>query len=60
MKVYALHGTFDCEGSYLIGVYTTKEKALAAQAIFIAEEDEETSFDDYIIEEREIDAKASF
>ena len=57
MKVYALQGTFDYEGRYLIGVYTTREKALEAQAIFIAEEEQ---FDDYIIEERELDAKASF
>lgn len=58
MKVYALHGTYDYEGSYLIGVYTTKEKALEAHAIFIAEDD--TQFDDYVIDEREVDAKASF
>ena len=55
MTIYALLGTYDYEGRYLIGVYTTKEKALEAQAMFITEE-----FDDYIIEEREIDAKASF
>ena len=57
MKVYALLGTYDYEGCQLIGAYSTKEKALEAQAIFIAEEE---PFDDYIIVEREIDAKASF
>jgi len=58
MKVYALLGTYDYEGCQLIGAYSTKEKALEAQAMFVDEE--EVQFDDYVIEEREIDAKASF
>ena len=58
MTAYALLGVYDYEGRNFIGVYSTREKATEAQAIFIAEE--EIQFDDYIIEEREIDAKASF
>ena len=57
MTIYALLGTYDCEGRYLIGIYSTKEKALEAAgdgALLVDPED------DYIIEEREIDAKASF
>lgn len=53
MKVYALLGTFDYEGSCLLGVYTSMEKAEAALVI---EKENELQFDEYIINEYVIDA----
>ena len=58
MTVYVLQGVYDYEGRSFIGVYSTREKATEAQAIFLTEE--EGQFDDYVIDEREIDAKAAF
>lgn len=57
MKVYALLGTYEYEGSHLIGIYSTKEKALKAKDAFTAEEE---WFDDFEIKEKVIDAKASY
>lgn len=56
MTIYALLGTYDYEGRYLIGVYTTKEKALEAKAVFVAEEE---WFDNFSIKKKVIDSKAS-
>lgn len=57
MKVYALLGTYEYEGSHLIGIYSTMEKALKAKDVFTAEEE---WFDDFEIKEKVIDAKASY
>lgn len=58
MTVYSLQGVYDYEGHHFIGAYSTREKATEAQAIFMAEN--EGQFDDYRIDESEIDAKAAF
>lgn len=56
MTVYALLGSYEYEGSYLIGIYSTKEKAQKAKAVFIAEEE---WFDNFSIKKKVIDSKAS-
>ena len=58
MKLYALNGVFGYEGDTLLGVYSSSEAANRAMNVF-KETEKYAVFDDYFVEERELDAMAA-
>ena len=57
MAVFVLLGQIDYEGQGLLGVYSTREGAVSAKDLYVANGGD-TQFDSYVIEKRELDVIA--
>ena len=55
MTVFVLLGQIDYEGKGLLGVYSTREGAVSAKELYVANG---RDFDSYVIEKRELDGMA--
>ncbi len=55
MAVFVLLGQIDYEGQGLLGVYSTREGAVSAKDLYVANGGD---FDSYVIEKRELDVIA--
>ena len=55
MAVFVLLGQIDYEGQGLLGVYSTREGAVSAKELYVANGG---TFDSYVIEKRELDVIA--
>ena len=55
MAVFVLLGQIDYEGQGLLGVYSTREGAVSAKDLYVANGG---TFDSYVIEKRELDVIA--
>lgn len=60
MKLYALNGIFDYENDTLLGVYSSAELADAAMKEFLNDHHEFKMFDDFSVEEFELNASAQY
>jgi hypothetical protein len=59
MAVFVLLGQIDYEGQGLLGVYSTREGAVSAKELYVANGGSgDTQFDSYVIEKREMDVIA--
>jgi hypothetical protein len=56
MAVFVLLGQVDFEGQGLLGVYSTREGAVSAKELYVANGGDE--FDSYVVEQRELDVIA--
>ena len=55
MAVFVLLGQVDYEGQGLLGVYSTREGAVSAKDLYVANGG---TFDSYVVEKRELDVIA--
>ena len=55
MAVFVLLGQIDYEGQGLLGVYSTREGAVSAKDLYVANGG---TFDSYVVEKRELDVIA--
>jgi len=55
MAVFVLLGQIDYEGQGLLGVYSTREGAVSAKDLYVANGGD---FDSYVVEKRELDVIA--
>ena len=57
MAIFVLLGQIDYEGQGLLGVYSTREGAVSAKDLYVANGGD-TQFDSYVVEKRELDVIA--
>jgi len=57
MAVFVLLGQIDYEGQGLLGVYSTREGAVSAKELYVANGGLE-NFDSFVVEKRELDVIA--